>query len=53
MKTNFIFLSLVFLIGVLNSCTPTSDIQESNEYNAPPSYGTGGEHSSELDNEKD
>jgi hypothetical protein len=52
MKTLFIYLSFV-LIGFFASCTPTPDIQESSEYKAPPSYGTGGEHSSELDNEKD
>ena len=53
MKTIFIYLSLVFLIGSFTSCTPTPDIQENNEYKAPPIYGTGGEHSSEPDNEKD
>ena len=53
MKTLFIYLSLIFLIAPLASCTPTTELQEKNEYKAPPSYGTGGEHSSEPDNEKD
>lgn len=53
MKTKLIYLSLAFIIGSLASCTPTPTTYESNDYKAPPIYGTGGEHSSEPDNEKD
>jgi len=52
MKTKPIYLSLA-LMGLLSSCTPTPTITESSDYDAPPIYGTGGEHSREPDNEKD
>lgn len=53
MKTKLIYLSLACLIGLLASCTPTPLDKETNVHKSPTIYGSGGEHSTEPDNEKD
>lgn len=53
MKTKLIYLGLSCYLGILTSCTPTPTTIESDAHKAPIIYGTGGEHSTEPDNEKD
>lgn len=53
MKTKTTFLSLILLIGILSSCTPTPINTDTNVQIAPTIYGVGGEQSAEPDNDKD
>ncbi|MCG2419742.1 hypothetical protein K8089_11975 [Aequorivita sp. F47161] len=53
MKTKLIFLGLWCFIGLLTSCTPTPINNDNKVEKTQPVYATGGEHSTEADNEKD
>lgn len=53
MKTKITFFSLLLLLGIISSCTPTSINSDREVQKAPTIYGTGGEQSAEPDNEKD
>ncbi|MEM0519020.1 hypothetical protein [Aequorivita flava] len=53
MKTTLKHLCIWCFIGLLTSCTPTPVNNDTLVKKAKPVFATGGEHSTEPDNEKD
>lgn len=53
MKTKIVISSLILMIGILGSCTPTPIINDNEIQEAPTIYGVGGEQSAEPDNDRD